>query len=1207
ASQTFTLFNTAVSSCPVITSNGTYNQVANLVGGSNSVSPPSIGGGFSTVCVKIAASNVTYNCNNFNITNDGTGNRIGVFLNSSLKNISLLNCGVNGYKVDVYVLGTNNSLFMNNSIHNASQDGIFVDSSFNSTFTGNDIFNNSQSGVDASASAGHLFTNNTLRNNTQHGIQITSSPNNTFINNTAADNANDGIHVASSDNNLFENNTLFLNKQDGIQVVTNANNTFRNNRANNNTQHGLHIVGTSNNTFLNNSMAFNSQSGFLSASSVNSSFINNTAHDNGQNGFDFAASDMDSMTNNTAYNNPQNGILLDDSNRTTHFMNHFYNNSADLRMVAIANRIINTTYDIYDRPTDAFGNFTNLSINDAAAGSTFTVTWSPQPATPPSGCPAFAALTTGSKFVNITNVSGSVTIDSIAWSWTAAESAPYNESMFRLARYNGTSWVPVANQTLDTVANNITAANLDRFGVFGILVCNDSISALKLDQTAAQPSPGGIVQFNITLTNTGNTTLNPVRVVDVLPAGLTFSAASPVQNNISGQTVTWNNVSSLAPLGSVTIFVNATVNSGVVNASVPVLNLTNVVNTSGTDPLGFNVTANSSANVTVYYANVTLVKVDITPLPPSPGGLVQWRLNVSNPGQVTLNPVALTDTLPAGFTFSAAVPVPTSVVGPVISWANIGPIAPGASVLVYVNSTVDNSTANGTYTNNANVTGKPPNGSNVTAADSASVGVFAPAVNVIKTYTGSAFQVGQNATFRIFVTNTGAINETITIVDVLPGGEAFVTANVSPTGIAGQTLTWANITVLQPGANYSINYTVFVNTSGLQTNNVTATGKPPNGNNVTDNSSASISFIPIGTPNPHNPSDNGLSVIVETDCSGNTVTVFGNGAVSGALVKVDGDPIGTTNTSGQISFPGCGKSVTVRASKSGYSDDVQNKMLIDCNKCAYECVQDTDCPGEKECVANKCTPVQCSCGVIQNHSCAPYQCCSDSQCPAGLACVGNKCVKKYECAKDSDCKDTQFCDIAKGAAGGVCRDVKGCGIVANHTIATAYQCGGPDCPQCPTGYLCESHLCVLKNITCPQTGFVGTEQICHATANNQSCSLCDLRITTPAGKTYEEKTDGKGNFPLKLDLAGIYSIGIIGSNNTTINSVYLRALEKAAPVEPAKPSILDMCPLPWWLLLLLIIIAVIVYWRSREREEKPLEKKPTAAKPPKGANPKPQA
>ncbi|MFN7991240.1 MAG: NosD domain-containing protein, partial [Candidatus Micrarchaeia archaeon] len=436
ASQTFTFFNTAVSSCPVITSNGTYNQVANLVGGSNSVSPPSIGGGFSTVCVKIAASNVTYNCNNFNITNDGTANRIGVFLNSSLKNVSLLNCGVNGYKVDVYVLGTNNSLFMNNSIRNASQDGIFVDSSFNSTFTGNDIFNNSQSGVDASASAGHLFANNTLRNNSQHGIQITSSPNNTFINNTAADNANDGIHVASSDNNLFENNTLFLNKQDGIQVVTNANNTFRNNRANNNSQHGLHIVGTSNNTFINNSMAFNSQSGFLSASSVNSSFVNNTAHDNGQNGFDFASSDMDSMTNNTAYNNPQNGILLDDSNRTTHFMNHFYNNTADLRMIAIPNRIINTTYDIYDRPTDAFGNFTNLSINDAAAGSTFTVTWSPQPATPPSGCPAFAALTTGSKFVNITNVSGSVTIDSIAWSWTAAESAPYNESMFRLARYN---------------------------------------------------------------------------------------------------------------------------------------------------------------------------------------------------------------------------------------------------------------------------------------------------------------------------------------------------------------------------------------------------------------------------------------------------------------------------------------------------------------------------------------------------------------------------------------------------------------------------------------------------------------------------------------------------------------------------------------------------------------------------------------------------
>src|SRR5262249_33418095 len=161
---------------------------------------------------------------------------------------------------------------------------------------------------------------------------------------------------------------------------------------------------------------------------------------------------------------------------------------------------------------------------------------------------------------------------------------------------------------------------------------------------------------------------------------------------------------------SVVLHINATVDAGVANSSSPIVALTNVANVTGTDDTGKNATASTNANVIIYYANVSLVKLDITPLPPSPGGTVIWRLNVSNPGQVTLDPVALTDVLPAGISFVSASTPPDSVSpdNRTVSWNNIGPLSPGSSVVIVLNSSVDNNTANGTYTNNANTTGTPP-------------------------------------------------------------------------------------------------------------------------------------------------------------------------------------------------------------------------------------------------------------------------------------------------------------------------------------------------------------------------------------------------------------------------------------------------------------------------------------------------------------------
>ncbi|MBU0585950.1 DUF11 domain-containing protein, partial [Candidatus Micrarchaeota archaeon] len=212
-----------------------------------------------------------------------------------------------------------------------------------------------------------------------------------------------------------------------------------------------------------------------------------------------------------------------------------------------------------------------------------------------------------------------------------------------------------------------------------------NVSVLKLDQTAQQPSPGGIVEFNFTITNTGNVTLDPVEVQDLLPSGLSYSSASIVPDSTANPIV-WNNLGPISSGAQVIIYLNATVDAGVINSTIQTLNLTNYVNATGTPPIGADMFTESEANVTIYYANVSVLKLDQTAAQPSPGGIVEFNITITNTGNVSLNPVEVQDLLPSGLAYSAASIAPDSTANPIV-WNNIGPIAPGAQVIIYLNAT----------------------------------------------------------------------------------------------------------------------------------------------------------------------------------------------------------------------------------------------------------------------------------------------------------------------------------------------------------------------------------------------------------------------------------------------------------------------------------------------------------------------------------------
>ena len=86
--------------CPVLSTAGQVYTMSNDFSGAPNDATPQSG----TTCVKITASNVTFDCNGYNITNNGTGGQtFGILLVRDLTNVTVKNCqGASGYTYGIY-------------------------------------------------------------------------------------------------------------------------------------------------------------------------------------------------------------------------------------------------------------------------------------------------------------------------------------------------------------------------------------------------------------------------------------------------------------------------------------------------------------------------------------------------------------------------------------------------------------------------------------------------------------------------------------------------------------------------------------------------------------------------------------------------------------------------------------------------------------------------------------------------------------------------------------------------------------------------------------------------------------------------------------------------------------------------------------------------------------------------------------------------
>jgi uncharacterized repeat protein (TIGR01451 family) len=149
------------------------------------------------------------------------------------------------------------------------------------------------------------------------------------------------------------------------------------------------------------------------------------------------------------------------------------------------------------------------------------------------------------------------------------------------------------------------------------------------------------VVFTINVTNTGNTALNPVTVVDNLPAGLTYISDNQTpMATVAGNTVTWANIGSLAPGAYKNISLVTQANGATTGW------LTNSVLATGDPGVGCNITNASTEKVYILQPKIAVDKS--SDFATGDKCNINYSINVTNTGEAPLDPVSLTDTLPAG-------------------------------------------------------------------------------------------------------------------------------------------------------------------------------------------------------------------------------------------------------------------------------------------------------------------------------------------------------------------------------------------------------------------------------------------------------------------------------------------------------------------------------------------------------------------------------
>jgi uncharacterized repeat protein (TIGR01451 family)/gliding motility-associated-like protein len=329
-----------------------------------------------------------------------------------------------------------------------------------------------------------------------------------------------------------------------------------------------------------------------------------------------------------------------------------------------------------------------------------------------------------------------------------------------------------------TAPDNSTATATDR-----AVIASQDFGAIEVDKVSLDQvysTVGEQLEYEITVTNIGNVTLNNVVLTDDL-TGLTQSVGTMAPGASSVYTTTYVVTQQDLDAGLITNEATAT---GVEDTPLarPVSDKDNAVSVARRQP-GIKLNKQSS---TTSYAR--------------PGDVIDYTLTVTNIGNVTLDNIVLDDQL-TGITQLA-----------------LNDLLPGASTVIATSYTVTQADLDaGTVDNTASVSGEGTGGRTVSSKDSESVpAVRAGGIQLVKTATPKLYlRAGQVIDYSLEVTNTGNLTlDNVTVADPLTG----TNTNLGTLAPGAMTVVPATYTIVQSDVD-----------NGRVTNTATAEGTDPFG------------------------------------------------------------------------------------------------------------------------------------------------------------------------------------------------------------------------------------------------------------------------------------------------------------------------------------------------------------------------------------------
>ncbi|MGL5648360.1 MAG: isopeptide-forming domain-containing fimbrial protein [Clostridium sp.] len=337
---------------------------------------------------------------------------------------------------------------------------------------------------------------------------------------------------------------------------------------------------------------------------------------------------------------------------------------------------------------------------------------------------------------------------------------------------------------------------------------------------------GTIVNYIVTLTNTGNVAANNILFKDILPGEVSFitgsvsvgGAPNPAANPNTGFTI-----ATLAAGASIAVsFLVKVINkpsSGLIVSNKATTSYKYTINPANPNT-GSGSAESNIKDINVGIADIKIVK-EVDRAYATIGDVVNYTLTISNTGNTNANNVIVTDSIPNGTSFvidSLAVNGVIQVgANPTLGY-NIGSIPTGSSAIVTFSVKIDVLPVPNPMENSATINYSYTVGNSTFQNSSVSNKVttkvnYAEVKNVSKTAPSYA-TLGQIMTYTIKIPNTGnvAINNVV-VTDIIPSNTSFIVGSAKVNGVSTSGTPSSGIVVgtINSGQTSTITFDVKVN------------------------------------------------------------------------------------------------------------------------------------------------------------------------------------------------------------------------------------------------------------------------------------------------------------------------------------------------------------------------------------------------------------